>query len=104
MNTQTSYTQKSKSESEIKKDIRDHLEDLNWNVVFLVISNKDGYPDVIAAGPNKRVLWIEVKRPGKVSDKLQVFRHAQLRNKGHEVIVAHSVDEVKQYLSQPIQP
>lgn len=100
MNTQTSYTHRTKSESEIKKQIRDHLEDLNWNVVFLVISNKDGYPDVIAAGPNKRTLWIEVKRPGKTPEKLQLFRHAQLRNKGHEVITVEALDQVKEYLSK----
>lgn len=99
MSIQTSYTPR-KSEAQIKKEIKDHLEALNWLVVFLVISNKDGFHDIIAAGPNARTIWMEVKRPGKSRSKLQDFRHAQLRNKGHESIVVESLDQVKEYLQK----
>lgn len=102
MSTRPTITQKfrEKSESEIKTQIRDHLEALGWLVVFLVISNKDGYPDIIAAHDNGRTFWIETKAKGKAPNPLQMFRHDQLRKKKHVVLVVTSLQEVKDFLAK----
>lgn len=94
MNTQPTITRKPQ-ESEIKKKIREELEKAGWIVIMLIVSNKDGEPDVIALQNNGRCVFIETKIPGKSPRPLQAFRHAQLRKKGFEVIVATSVDDVK---------
>lgn len=81
-------------EKDIKTDIKNELEPLGWIVIFLIVSNKDGYPDVIANFYGKRVVYIETKVPGKHPTPLQKFRHDQLRERGFEVIVANSVNDV----------
>lgn len=100
MNSPTTITQKlrDKSESEIKTQIKEYLESLGWLVVFLVISNKDGYPDIIAAHDNGRTLWIETKAKNKTPNPLQQFRHEQLRKKKHAVLVVTSLQEVKDFI------
>lgn len=100
MSLQHTTTQKPKSESDIKTSIKEYLESLGWLVVFLVISNKDGYPDIIAAHDNARTLWIETKAPNKKPSQLQLFRHQQLRKKNHAVLVVTSLDDVKSFLNQ----
>jgi hypothetical protein len=45
------------------------------------------WPDRLWILPNGRVLWMEFKAPGKGPDPLQANRHAELRSKGHEVVV-----------------
>lgn len=88
-----------KAESDIKKKIREHLEDNGWLVTFLIVSNKDGWPDVIACHDNARTLWVETKVKGNDLSDIQKVRHAQLKHKKHEVIVARSLQNLIDYLA-----
>ncbi|MCH8517485.1 MAG: VRR-NUC domain-containing protein [Cyclobacteriaceae bacterium] len=58
-----------------------------------------GTPDLQAVLPGGRVLWIEVKGDGDTLRDSQKKMHSRLREMGHTVIVAHSVDDVADYLS-----
>jgi NADPH:quinone reductase-like Zn-dependent oxidoreductase len=94
MNIQHTITKKP-LESDIKKKIKDLLEKNGWIVIMLIVSNKDGEPDVLALQNGARCVFIETKVPGKNPTPLQLFRHQQLRAKGFEVIVARDVEDVQ---------
>lgn len=54
-----------------------------------------GAPDLIVALPNREVIWIEVKSPvGRLSDN-QNHVHALLETIGHKIILARSIDDVR---------
>lgn len=93
MSTQTSTTHK-KRESQIKKECRDILEASGWITFDVIISNKSGFPDMVANGKNTRIVYVETKTYNGIVRKLQEFRHAQLRHKGFEVIVARDKADV----------
>lgn len=92
VSSQTSTTHK--SESKIKLEVREILERIGWILFDLIVSNKSGFPDTVANGPDARTVYIETKTKNGVVRKLQAFRHAQLRHKGFEVIVARDKADV----------
>lgn len=74
-----------KLEQQIQSKRIKELEELGYYVIKLVVTNKNGIPDIIALHPTKGVLFSEVKRPGHKPTKLQEYRHKELRDKGFEV-------------------
>ena len=52
-----------------------------------------GWPDRFALLPGGRVFWIELKRPGGKTSKMQDHIHGVLRFLGHDVGVFDSVDD-----------
>ena len=62
------------------------LEKLGYYVIKLINTNKNGIPDLIALKPNKCV-FIEVKKPGGTTSKLQDFRISELKKLGFNVEV-----------------
>lgn len=81
-------------ESEIQSRIIRQLEESGWYVVKLIQTNKNGIPDLIAVRSG-RVVFVEVKRPGKEPEPLQKFRHKEIRKNGTEVIVATSTKDTE---------
>ncbi|GEM_PF-2436852 len=62
------------------------------------IGNPRGWPDLIAFGPDKRLLLIELKTArGKLTD-LQVQQFTRLAVKGNTVHVCRSVEHVERLL------
>ena len=61
---------------------------------------EEGTPDLLVVMRHGRCLWIEVKRPGEEPTTIQRLRHRELRNLGHAVAVAHSVDEFLKALKE----
>ena len=54
-----------------------------------------GAPDLCVLLPDGGTLWIECKAPkGRLSDN-QIHFHLELHKRGHNVIVARSIDDVK---------
>lgn len=49
-----------------------------------------GVPDRIVILPTGRVVFVELKAPGKTATKLQEKEHARLSNLGQEVLVIDS--------------
>lgn len=92
---QQQYKVRSKDESDIKTKIREFLEPHGAIVIFLIVSNLDGEPDVIALFEHPRMYFIETKAKNKKPSQKQLFRHAQLRHKGYTVVIAESVDDVR---------
>jgi hypothetical protein len=83
----------SKLESEIQEKIVKQLTDEGWIVLKSISNNKSGFPD-LQAMKFGRVVFIEVKQPGKQLSPLQVFRGQQLTEHGFEHFVFTSVNDI----------
>jgi Holliday junction resolvase len=88
-------------ESEIQHEIMDYLKALGYLVYRMNAGSRQhiklaiaGTPDILVIMDNSKVLWIEVKQPGKEPTDIQKDMHEKLRLRGQRVIVAHSLDEV----------
>lgn len=81
-------------ESIIQSKVIKYLESLDWYVVKIIQTNKNGWPD-LQAHKNGVTIFIEVKSEnGKVSE-LQKYRHKQLTDAGFKVLIIYSLNEIK---------
>lgn len=86
-------------EQRIKKEIKVYLESVGafWSCVQGGAFSKPGDPDIVVCYRGMYI-GIEAKtKTGKVSD-IQKFRHQQIEEAGGIVIVARSVDDVKEVI------
>lgn len=86
-------------EREIEKHLVDRLDAIQIRCMKFVPDQLPGMPDRLVLLPDGRVLWVELKTTGGRLSELQKFRHAELRDAGHDVVVVWSkgqVDELVQ--------
>jgi hypothetical protein len=59
-----------------------------------------GYPDIVLFGPERRVVWLELKRPGggRLSE-VQALRSRQLVERGHDYFCTNDFQEAIDYLA-----
>jgi hypothetical protein len=70
------------TEQQIQDKRIKELEGQGYFVIKLIVTNKNGIPDLLAIPPESNVLFSEIKKPdGKVS-RLQEFRMKQLSDHG----------------------
>ncbi len=84
-------------ESTIQARIIKWLKSEGYFVTKLIQTSTNGIPDLIAIRDGKTV-FIEVKRPGRNAEPLQLYRIEELVSKGVAAFVAHSVEEIKQQI------
>lgn len=96
-------------EGKIQKEIIDLLE-TSGAIVIRMNAGKaaknirlapQGTPDLLAIFKNK-LLWIEVKVPGKKPTEVQRSMHNRLRLRGQEVIIACSAEEVINHIQEGV--
>ncbi len=88
---------KTRTEKSILTDIRRVLESRGYVVIKIHGGPMQpvGVPDLLAM-KDGRANWVEVKRPGGMTTKIQDHVAARLRGAGCTVIVARCVDDVKE--------
>lgn len=64
----------------------------------LVSPGTDGMPDRMVLLPGGRIIFIEVKAPGKKPRPLQELRHRQLRKLGFMVSVLENAGQIPEIL------
>ena len=64
----------------------------------LVSPGTDGMPDRMVLLPGGRIIFIEVKAPGKKPRPLQELRHRQLRKLGFMVSVLDNAGQIPEIL------
>ena len=70
------------TEQQIQDKRIKELEGQGYFVIKLIVTNKNGIPDLLAIPPESNVLFSEIKKPdGKIS-RLQEFRMKQLSDHG----------------------
>lgn len=88
------------TETAIQKQIIDCARAMGYKPFRMNAGHRNGYhgaeagtPDLLVLMPGGRSLWVEVKTPSGEVSKVQRVRHRELRNLGHAVTVARSVEE-----------
>jgi Holliday junction resolvase len=95
-----------KTETEIQKEIMDHLKSYSWDVYRMnsgrisgVRLHKKGTPDIMAQKDGVTI-WIEVKKPNEIVPDHQLKDHAEKRNNGFKVFVVTSLEELLSHSNQ----
>ena len=88
------------SEQDLQKKIIKHLESKNYYVIKVIVSNRNGTPDILFM-KDGHFCAIEVKAPGKMNTVTELQKyHLDLINKsGGKALAADSVEQVKQFFS-----
>lgn len=73
-------------ESAIQARIIKRMEAQGYYVIKLLLTNKNGIPDLLCLKDGK-TSFIEVKRPGEKPRALQEYRHNELRELGFDVMI-----------------
>lgn len=91
------------SEKAIAKRIQKKLKELNWWVTKLHGGpyQRAGLPDLLCVSGDGRVMFIEVKRPGKRPTPRQAQTMHELKLRGVTVILATSWEDVLEYYCHP---
>lgn len=86
-------------ESVIQHQILRYLSGLGAYTSKTIVGNKNGIPDIIAC-LNGTYIAIEVKAKDKDATELQKYNIDKINKAGGIAFVAHSVEEVINYLSK----
>ena len=86
--------QESKVENRLKKEI----ELIGGKAPKFVSPGMSGVPDRIVLLPGGRIVFVELKAPGKKPRPMQEYRIKELRTLGFEVKVIDSVEEVIKFV------
>jgi hypothetical protein len=70
------------TEQQIQKKIIDDYESRGYYVIKLIMTNKNGIPDLIIIPKNSDVEFIEVKTKVGITSPLQDYRLKELENHG----------------------
>ena len=62
--------------------------------------NLRGVPDRVVILTLGRFCWVELKAKGKLPNVLQLRRHAELRERGHQVVVLDSIEAVDAFVDE----
>lgn len=79
-------------ESKIQSRIIKHLEAQGYYVVKLLLTNKNGIPDLLLLKDGV-ASFVEVKRPGEKPRPLQIFRMNELSKIGFKCEVLNKVED-----------
>lgn len=83
------------TEQQIQSAIKKKLTTAGWFVTKLIQTSTPGIPDLLALSRAGRLVFIEVKRPGKKPAPLQGYMIEKLQAHKVEAIVAYSVEDVQ---------
>lgn len=86
-------------ETAVEKYLKRYVEKLGGYCWKFVSPGNDGVPDRIVL-LFQRVIFVELKRPGKKPRPLQLKRHAQLRKLGFEVAVMDSIPAINLFIGE----
>ena len=81
---------KKQTEQPIQAAIIKDLESQGYYVIKMLLTNKNGIPDLIAIPNNSDVLFVEVKKPGGKTSPLQDYRKKELESRGIKVLTKSS--------------
>ena len=86
-------------ESDIERHFVRRIKGLGGKALKLVPLSQAGLPDRIVLFPGGRVLFVELKAPGRKPTKLQLRTHEWLRSWGFVVLVIDGMEGVDALVS-----
>lgn len=87
-------------EKMIEQKLRDKVKQCGGKAVKFVSPGMNGMPDRLILIPGGRVVFVEVKAPGKKPTPLQEKRAQELREMGFSVYMVDSVEAVQQVVEE----
>lgn len=88
-----------KSEKWLEKELTKRVRALGGKALKFSSNIETGYPDRIVVMPRGKTYWCEIKSTGESPNKVQQFRHKELRVLGHFVIVIDSEFILDEFIS-----
>ena len=87
-------------ESVIEKRLKKEIEKIGGKALKFISPGMSGVPDRIILLPHGRIVFVELKAPGKKRRKLQEYRAKELQNLGFRVECIDSIDGVQNFVKQ----
>lgn len=87
-------------ESTIEAYLREQVREAGGRAYKFVSPGNDGVPDRIVVFPGGRVIFVELKAPGKEPTPMQVMQHDRLRALGAAVRVIDSKAKVEWFVRE----
>lgn len=85
-------------ESQIENYLLDAVAFLGGEIRKVQWIGRNGAPDRVVMLPDGRLLWIELKAPGKTPSPVQLREHAKMARCGQHVHVIDSMEGVDEVL------
>ncbi|UFH65572.1 VRR-NUC domain-containing protein [Clostridium cadaveris] len=89
-------------ESKIEKRLKKEIELIGGKALKFVSPGMSGVPDRIILLPHGRIVFIELKAPGKKPRPIQIKRIKELKDLGFDVRVIDSIDGVKNFIEEVV--
>jgi hypothetical protein len=86
-------------ESKIENRLKKEIELIGGKALKFVSPGMSGVPDRIVLLPHGRIVFIELKAPGKKPRPIQIKRIKELKDLGFDVRVIDSIDGVKNFIN-----
>lgn len=85
-------------ESKIQSYLIRELKKKGWFVRKIARTNSPGDPDLFTFKEG-RVVWIEIKKSGRIADPLQEYKRKEIVSYGMESIVIAGIEEAYMYIN-----
>ena len=89
-------------ESKIENRLKKEIELIGGKALKFVSPGMSGVPDRIVLLPHGRIVFIELKAPGKKPRPIQIKRIKELKDLGFDVRVIDSIDGVKDFIEEVV--
>jgi hypothetical protein len=87
-------------ESVIEKRLKKEIEKIGGKALKFISPGMSGVPDRIILLPHGRIVFVELKAPGKKRRKLQEYRAKELQNLGFRVECIDSIEGVNRFVKE----
>ncbi len=88
------------TEKVIEAYLRDGVKRMGGRAYKFVSPGNIGVPDRMVCMPGGRIVFIELKAPGRKSSPMQVKQQGELRKLGNTVLVIDSKEAVDEFLNR----
>lgn len=87
-------------ESKIEKSLKNKIQNMGGIALKFISPGMAGIPDRIVLIPNGKVVFVELKAPGKTMRPLQLKRKSQLEYLGFKVYLIDSLQGVDSFVRE----
>ena len=89
-------------EQKIERRLKKEIEMIGGKALKFVSPGMTGVPDRIILLPQGRIVFVELKAPGKNLSPIQAFRRKEFNKLGIEVKVIDSIDSVVDFVREVV--
>lgn len=83
------------SEKQIEQYLVKRVKEMGGKAYKFVSPGNAGVPDRLVCLPGGRIVFVELKAPGKKPTPLQLVKHRELQNLGFKVLVIDSKEMIR---------